>query len=221
MKHLLVTLLIASVSLSATARWGQGGEQQSSQLTVGEEEHLVFMREEEKLARDVYTTFSQMYPSSPTFGRIDDSEQKHTDAVKRLLDKYGVEDPSTNDNVGVFTGAKYGAYFTEKYNELVARGSVSELEALYVGAFIEELDMIDIVQCNQVIIDANPELNSADDCGLNSTTTRPIQRTLSNLLAGSENHLWAYVNRIEKIIGAGNYKPQLLTQEELDEILDR
>ncbi len=80
------------------------------------------------------------------FGKIDDSEQQHTDSVRDKLLQYGIKDPSTNDNVGVFTGETYGWYFTEKYNELVARGAMSEFDALYVGAFIEELDMRDINQ---------------------------------------------------------------------------
>ena len=120
-------------------------------LDYNERAHLFFMREEEKLARDVYQTLGAMYPDSAIFGNIDDSEQIHMTAVKAMIEKYGYEDPNTNDNVGAYTGEDYGWYFTEKYNLLVERASASELEALYVGAFIEELDMMDINQCPQVI----------------------------------------------------------------------
>jgi len=231
MKKLITLLLAAALITSAPlmARWGQGwggwqGGQQNqttANLTIAEEQHLTFMREEEKLARDVYIVFSQMYPRSRAFGRIDDSEQKHTDAVKKLLDKYDVVDPSTNDNVGVFTGAEYSEYFTEKFNEFVTKGEMSVLDAMYVGAFIEELDMIDINYCNQQILDANVELYTRDDCGLKSTDRADVQRTLNNLLNGSRNHLRAYVNQIERHIGYGNYEAQLLPQEEVDEILGR
>jgi hypothetical protein len=90
-------------------------------LDYNEQTHLEFMREEEKLARDVYIKLSTLYPDHPIFGTIDDSEQRHTDAVKAIIEKYGLEDPSTNDNVGVYTGVDYGWYFTEKFNLLVER----------------------------------------------------------------------------------------------------
>jgi hypothetical protein len=159
-----------------------------------------------------------MYSRSRSFGRIDDSEQKHMDAVLVLLNKYGIEDPSTNDNPGAFTGEKYGEYFTDMYNELIGRGSANLLEAMYVGAFIEERDMIDIRQCNQAILDANPDVT---ECGLDTTEKTDIQRTMTNLLEGSKNHLRAYVQQIERRIGYGNYEAQLLTQEEVDAILGR
>jgi hypothetical protein len=122
-------------------------------LDAGETAHLVFMREEEKLARDVYLTLSGVYAQPSTFSTIGEgSEQTHTDTVRDMLEKYGIPDPNPAANelpesIGVFTGADYGWYFTEKYNALVARGMISLLEALYVGAFIEELDMVDIVGC--------------------------------------------------------------------------
>jgi hypothetical protein len=49
-----------------------------------------------------------MYPKHPIFGKIDDSEQKHTDAVRAMIQKYGLQDPNTNDNIGVYTGKDYG-----------------------------------------------------------------------------------------------------------------
>ena len=136
-----------------------------------EETHLIFMREEEKLARDVYITLGAIYPSLNTFARIDDAEQKHTDTMADMLDRYGIEDPSTSDEVGVFTGEDYGWYFTEKFELLCARGEIDGLEALYVGAFIEELDMHDIAHCPSVIVETyfglDPEGEGVEDlCGL-------------------------------------------------------
>ena len=45
-----------------------------------------------------------MYPDYEIFGNIDDSEQTHTSAVKEMIEKYGLEVPNTNDNIGAFTG---------------------------------------------------------------------------------------------------------------------
>ena len=193
----------------------------SADLDYNEKIHLMFMREEEKLARDVYQTLGTMYPDSKIFGRIDDSEQQHTMAVKAMIESYGYEDPNTNDNVGSFTGEDYGWYFTENYNKLVERASISELEALYVGAFIEELDMMDINQCPQVIVETGNGINDVSECGKIYTDNADVQRLYSNLLHGSDSHLEGYVQNIEKHIGEGNYQAQVLSQEMVDAILDR
>jgi len=188
-------------------------------LDPAEETHLVFMREEEKLARDVYKTLGKMYPDLETFDQIDDAEQTHTNTVADLLDLYGIEDPSTTNKVGVFTGADYGSYFIEKFDDLTARGEISGLEALYAGAFIEELDMKDIRLCPKAIQELKglPE----DGCGLEYTGETTIKRVYERLIDGSESHLRAYVKIIEQTIGEGEYVAQVLPQAEVDDILGR
>ena len=190
-------------------------------LDFNEQTHLEFMCEEEKLARDVYITLGTKHPESAIFGRIDDSEERHKCAVTDMLEKYGVPNPSTNDNVGVFTGEAYGWYFTEKYNALVERGATTVLNALYVGAFIEELDMLDINQCPKVIVETDNGINDSSECGKVYTDKEDIQRLYGSLLEGSENHLRSYVLNIEKEIGEGNYTAQVLTQKQVDAILGR
>ncbi|MCU7797726.1 MAG: DUF2202 domain-containing protein [Candidatus Thiodiazotropha sp. (ex Myrtea spinifera)] len=242
MKHhniLITLLLLASLAVmqssharqsgkpSATERGGGGEttlpttELENGSLDFNETTHMVFMREEEKLARDVYTKLGTLYPDSVVFGKIDDSEQKHTDAVKNLLLGYGIADPNTNDNVGMFTGMEYGEYFTEKYGYLVNLASASELDAFYVGAFIEELDMMDIVQCPKVILEQDNGIDDVSDCGLGYTDQKDIRNVYESLLDGSKNHLRAYVRAIESLIGKGGYSAQVLTQEQVDEIMGR
>lgn len=190
-------------------------------LDFNEQTHLEFMCEEEKLARDVYITLGSKHPDSRVFGNIDDSEERHKCAVEDMLKKYGIKSPSKNDNVGVFTGKDYGWYFDEKYKALVDQGSTSELDALYVGAFIEELDMMDINQCPKVIVETENGIDDVSECGKVYTDKADIQRLYGYLLKGSKNHLRAYVKNIEKTIGEGNYKAQVISQEEVDEILGR
>ncbi|WP_299872718.1 DUF2202 domain-containing protein [uncultured Cocleimonas sp.] len=192
-----------------------------NQLDANEQTHLMFMREEEKLARDVYLKLGEMYPDSPIFGNIDDSEQQHTTAVKEMIEKYGLEDPNTNDNVGAYTGAEYGWYFTEKFDQLVTRGSISELEALYVGAFIEELDMMDINQCPKVIVEADNGINDVTECGKIYTDNEDITQLYNSLLDGSDSHLAGYVKNIEKRTGEGSYVAQVLPQSQVDAYLGR
>ena len=192
-----------------------------AELDFNEQTHLEFMCEEEKLARDVYITLGSLHTDSPVFGNIDDSEEQHKSAVAGMLDKYGVPNPSTNDNVGVFTGEAWGWYFTEKYNELVLQGTNSKLDALYVGAFIEELDMLDINLCPAVIVETDNGIDDASECGRLYTDNSDIYRLYGYLLEGSMNHLRAFVLNIEKQIGEGSYKARVLSQEEVDAILGR
>jgi hypothetical protein len=193
----------------------------SLSLDFNEQTHLEFICEEEKLARDVYITLGTRHPEATIFGRIDDSEERHKCAVADMLEKYGIANPSTNDNVGVFTGEAYGWYFTEKYQALVEKGAATALDALYVGALIEELDMLDINQCPKVIVETDNGINDVSECGKIYTDKPDIQRLYGSLLEGSENHLRAYVRNIEKEIGEGNYKAQVLTQDQVDAILAR
>ena len=219
---IFVTLASGHPALAVVSQKGSPVDSRgSSILDANEVTHLVFMREEEKLARDVYITLGLRFPELEIFGKIDDSEQRHTCAVCDMLNKYGIEDPSTNDNVGVYTGELYGQYFTQKYAELVERGSRSPLDALYVGAYIEELDMIDINYCPEEIVQLNPRIRSSADCGKIYTDNPDVQRLYTSLLEGSESHLRAFAQTIERRIGEGAYEAQVLPQEEVDEILAR
>jgi len=205
---------------------GNGGEDSDTGLDAAEETHLVFMREEEKLARDVYLTLAQWYPYQTVFDTIaSGSEQTHTDLMRDELADFGIEDPNPDTNqlpeaIGVFTGETYGAYFTEKFSQLTDQATLGELQALYVGAFIEELDMHDIAECPQVIVDMDNDIDEGE-CGMNSTDEVVIIDVYSTLLDGSESHLRAFVGRIEAVIGIGNYEAQYLSQQEVDSILGR
>jgi len=227
-KSILAGLSILSIAMVANpALAGKNNKKTSSDSTIArtldfnEETHLEFMCQEEKLARDVYITLGAKYPEYSVFGNIDNSEQRHVDSATAMFMKYGFPNPSTNDNVGVFTSETYGEYFTVNYNELVERGLISELEALYVGAFIEELDMRDINFCPLDIVDMDNGIDDISECGRVYTDQPDILRLYGNLLEGSESHLRAYVKNIEKFIGEGNYEAQVLEQEQVDEILGR
>lgn len=225
----LLLLVVISVAISGTAFAGKGpgGWGGRGDANVGlddvEASHLTFMREEEKLARDVYMTFSVLYPDEAVFDTIGDrSEQTHTDTLRDKLEQYGLPDPNPDANnlpeeIGQFYGDEWGWYFNEKFEDFTAKGSNNILEALYVGAFIEELDMNDIGVCPVVMV----ESGYPRPCGLAYTDERGLINTYRNLIDGSENHLRAFVTRIERIIGEGNYEAQYLTREGVDRILGR
>lgn len=144
-------------------------------ITIGELndeeiEGLLFMREEEKLARDVYTTLYESYPLR-VFNNISKSEQFHMKAVKYLLDLYELDDPAEGNGVGVFTNPELQTL----YNNLIAMGQVSEIEALKVGVLIEDTDIRDLqTNINEIV--------ENDD----------IKFVYTNLLRGSTNHLKAF-----------------------------
>lgn len=218
-------MVFGAASIATSTAYAQKATEQDLQSSLDsvEASHLTFMREEEKLARDVYLTLAGMYPAQSLFNTIaTTSEQTHTDIIRDKLAQYGLPDPNpdTNDlptSLGVFLGEEWGWYFTEKFGALVKKGSESELAALYVGAFIEELDMHDIEFCPGVMVDNGyPEI-----CGLQYTDESGIKNAYKSLIDGSESHLRAYVGQIEAVIGVGNYEAQYITQEELDAILGR
>lgn len=97
------------------------------------------MREEERLARDLYTLFAARYPDATVFATIAKSEQRHVDAVGRQLDTRGLEDPSD--------GLDAGAYAYDELDELYAGWSAqgATLEgALQAAVDLEEADIADL-----------------------------------------------------------------------------
>lgn len=228
----LVISTVAAVALSVTpaagaANKGQAGSSPASATALDQAEamHLIFMRGEEKLARDVYLTFAQWYPDQAVFRNISESEQRHADIMREKLAQFGIADPEPDTDslpasIGVFTGTDYGMSFTQGYKELTTQGAQSELAALYVGALIEELDMHDIVKCPSVIVDMNAGMDE-NSCGMEYTDEPALIKSYNSLLEGSKNHLRAFVSRIEAVIGEGNYQAQYLTQGEVNAILGR
>ena len=146
---------------------------------------LVFLREEEKMAHDVYVALGEKW-SLPVFANIQESEQRHMDTVLSLLQAAGVADPAAGKGIGEFTNAELAAL----YATLVAQGSGSLLDALVVGATIEDYDLADLAA-------------SAAEA-----TDPTVLAVYANLAKGSRNHLRSFVNQIGAAGGA--YVPQFI-----------
>ncbi|MGC9396465.1 MAG: DUF2202 domain-containing protein [Anaerolineae bacterium] len=170
---------------------------QLSPETLSEDEAagLLFMREEEKLAHDVYLALYTEW-QLPIFQNIAGSEQTHTDAVLQLITRYGLDDPTIGLGVGEFADPELQSL----YDQLVAQGRASLKAALRVGAAIEEIDILDLEE------------------RLAQTDKADIRRVYENLLAGSHNHLRAFVGTLEQQTGT-SYTPQYLTQTAYDAIM--
>ena len=180
-KTLLITGAILTVLAGITIANLTGQQQRASrplpaaiQLTEAEEQHILYMREEEKLARDVYLTLYELW-GAEIFANISESEQRHMDAIERLITRYGLVDPVVDDTLGSFINPD----FELLYNQFVTDGSESLEQALNVGVYIEELDIADL------------------DQALQETSMRAVRRVFQNLLNGSYNHLSAFQRNIE------------------------
>jgi hypothetical protein len=204
---LLVALVLGPLAVAGGYRYGHrrapektGAGRAILGLPAGELDEtetadLLHMREEEKLARDVYIALAEKWQLR-IFRNIAKSEQKHMDALLLLLDKYGIEDPVGDNAVGTFTDADLQSLYTR----LVATGQESEVDALRVGATIEDLDIADL------------------QAALGRTDEEDVTLVYEHLMQGSRNHLRAFVRQLEK--RDETYTPQSISQEDYDAIVD-
>ena len=117
----------AAASFAATGRGG--GTAVLVPLSADETYDLQYMRAEEQLARDIYLASYSKW-SGMVFSNIASSEQRHTDTMQKMLDKYSV--------IGELPGLQ------TLYNDLMEKSSLSYVDALLAGALIEETDMVDL-----------------------------------------------------------------------------
>ena len=190
MKQIFFMMMVLIVFMMAASA-------QTTTLSQKEKDAIVYMREEEKMARDVYMFLYEKWSMNP-FGNIRQSEQIHMDRMEALILDYGLEDPvvKNGDKPGVFTNS----FLQGQYNQLVKSGSQSITEALKAGAKIEELDIADL------------------DKRMAQTTNAPILTQFNYLKQASENHLRAFVRRL-KTEGI-TYQPVILSTEKFKKIVD-
>lgn len=167
---------------------------EATDLSQEEIDGLVFMREEEKLARDVYLTLYDTWGIT-VFNNIAGSEMTHMDAILTLLDRYRIADPASLER-GVFTNADLQSL----YNELVETGKGSKLAALNVGAKIEDLDIRDL------------------NLNMSATNNPDILAVYESLQRGSRNHLRAFNRQIQNESGE-NYSPEFISSDDFSTII--
>jgi hypothetical protein len=163
--------------------------------TEAEITDLLFIREEEKMARDVYIVLGDLFGQT-IFANISLSEQRHMDSVLVILDRYLIEDPVGENEVGVFVDQ----VVQELYNGLITDGSVSPADALLSGLAIEEIDIGDL------------------EAAADRAVLPDIIKVYGKLCDGSKNHLRSFVADYEALTGE-TYVPRYLSQEDFDEIM--
>jgi len=171
-----------------------GFSQNSTQLTAYEKEGILLMREEEKLAHDVYSFFVEKY-NIPIFRNIKQSEVMHQKSMIWLMEKYDIKDPSFEEQ-GKFNNKE----LQKLYDRLTVQGNTL-IEALKIGAYIEELDIFDLKKL------------------MKKTDNEDILRVYSCLLWGSENHFRAFTRNLSN--RGVEYEPEFLTKEEMETMLNK
>ncbi len=195
MKKLMI--LVAAMALLASCQNTntEGDEITITTLSEQEKADILFLREEEKLARDVYLFSYNLYGQLP-FNNISNSEQTHMNSVYTLLTKYNLADPAEGNDQGEFENQ----VLQNLYDSLVTQSAVSFLEALKVGAGIEDLDINDL------------------DNNTSHTTKADLLQVYSSLQCGSRNHLRNFVQQLENI--GGTYTPQFIPMDEYNSIVN-
>ena len=122
--------------------------------------------EEEMMANELYTSFYDKY-GIETFKNIAQSEAKHMQAVKALLDRYEIEVPTDYDHI------------KDLYEELKSDWSKSAFDALEVWVKIEFVDIEDIVKA------------------IKTTDNDDIKIVFTNIGWGSYNHLRGFLKAID------------------------
>ena len=169
----------------------------SEELNDKEKEGILFMREEEKVARDVYTYLFDK-TEIRAFGNISKAEQRHMDAVKALIDRYDLTDPAAGKDYGEFSSDE----LQQLYDQLINDAAAGDIAALKVGALIEEKDILDLQK----------ELDEHVD-------NKDITQVWTNLRKGSEAHLRAFVWNL-KVRGV-EYSPVLMSRDAFDKIINK
>jgi hypothetical protein len=189
----ILTIGLGGILLPAQPALAQEPAKASSgELSEDEIEALILMREEEKLARDVYKVLYETW-GAQIFLNIQASEQTHFDQIGVLLERYDLQDPALD--YGVFADH----HLQELYDLLISIGTTSLADAYWVGATIEDYDIYDLIHCLAV------------------TDNKDIRQVFTNLMEGSYNHLRGYVYCLSTL--GMDYTPQYITVELFNEIL--
>ncbi|MBK8460109.1 MAG: DUF2202 domain-containing protein [Micropruina sp.] len=131
---------------------------------------LTHMREEERLARDLYTALAAEHDQARPLASVARSEQRHFDAIGVLLTRYGVADPAAGRTAGSYADPT----LQKLYDSLLADGKKSLAAANQAGVAVETLDIADLEKAIAAISQAD------------------VKTVYGNLLTASKRHLEAF-----------------------------
>lgn len=186
--------ILIAITLIFTAFASFSTKGYATNLSESEEQGIRLMREEEKLAHDVYLFLNEKW-ELPIFNNISQAETRHFNAIGFLIENFELEDLAKKE-----AGKFHNEEIQYLYDSLTQKGDRSLIAALEVGAYIEEVDIQDLQQL------------------VNSTSNETIQNTYQYLLRASGNHLRAFASQLAN--RDNNYTPVILTEKEYLIILE-
>ena len=145
---------------------------------------LVYMWNEEKLAKDVYLALNALNPQQTLHTIATHSEAQHQSAMAALLEKYNLNllaplDSTLGYSQAALDAVPAGQYTLDSlqslYNTLYSVGSASARSSLEVGCMVEVTDINDLDR-DLALVSAVPD----------------VRTVFENLRAGSYNHYWAF-----------------------------
>jgi hypothetical protein len=134
---------------------------------------ILFMREEEQLAHDLYIRWAARY-TLPIFSNIAESETMHIYEVQLLVDRYGL----SSERIGNATAGYTSPVIQSLYDTLGPQGDASLTAALEAGLAVEERDIADL------------------DTAIANTSRPDILQVWYNLRQGSQNHKTAFLRAL-------------------------
>jgi hypothetical protein len=194
MKNVIILIALAAGLTLSCNKVDDPVEENELTVTQQETDDLQFLIEEEKLARDVYLYSAALY-NQKIFENIAASEQSHMDRIEALLVTYNLENPIAGKAEGEFVNEELQGL----YNDLTTMSKASLVDALTVGATIEDLDIYDISEL------------------IENTEKADLLEAYTDLTCGSRNHIRSYTSQLNS--NGENYVPQYISQELYDEIL--
>lgn len=151
---------------------GDGGcllaDAEQGTLTDAQEQELLAQAEHEKLARDTYVAYFES-TGDYRFERVAASEEQHLEAIRMLLDRYDLTDPTAGLDEGEFRSDAV----ERTYQEYLAEGDDLE-SALEVAQGIERDDIADLGK-------ASEGLGAPD-----------VEQVYQHQIRASEHHLAAF-----------------------------
>ncbi|NYT09481.1 MAG: DUF2202 domain-containing protein, partial [Methanosarcinales archaeon] len=159
-------------------------------LTPREKDGLIFIWEEEKAARDIYTSLYEMN-NLTIFLDLTRSEISHMDQARAVIEKYNLSLPE--DVPGVFQNQT----LQEIHDRLLREGLESDENALTAAAEFEEISIMDL------------------EAELAVAKNEDVRTMYQGLLAGSRKHLRSYVSDLGD--QGIEYEPRHLERGEFEE----
>ena len=163
--YALALLWLSTLTVTGTCLAAEKGQaEKNAALGADTLDVLRYLREEVKLARDVYSALSDIW-GMPVFENTAKSKQSLMNAVSCFLTPYGFGAPT--GDAGKFVDSD----LQELYSYLIDRGKVSRSNAIDVTILVEQTVIADL---NDVFLQTNE---------------KDVYKVLTLLKEGSENHL--------------------------------